>query len=241
MVTGGGSGPGRAFAEALGAAGLSVVVAGRAQDNLAEIVRGIRVFGGTATRLTLDIMDKASVARGIGQVLDELGGLDVLVNTADAAGPVGPLWAAEEQEWRHATEAGLFGAALVSHIALPELTGRVVNVVSRGSKADRSLEGVFAAAKSAVTSLTASLARELSQSGRTAIAFDPGWGDWTSEARDQAAEDALVAVVLGAADHLNGRCVSVSDVVDLWGGEVDTSARGRALTHVQAEHGQQIG
>ncbi|MEV6716735.1 SDR family NAD(P)-dependent oxidoreductase [Lentzea sp. NPDC051208] len=243
LVTGGGRGLGRSFAEALAAAGLSVAVAGRDRNALVETVDGIRRAGGTATWVRLDVTDDDSVTRGVDQVVAELGGLDVLVNNAGVPGPIGPLWTVNEAEWRRAFEVGLFGSVRVTRAVLPALTGRVVNVVSRAGTVGWPHASAYAATKAGLISVTASLAGELAGSARVAVAFDPGlvdtgmtrshldrgrtgnrWEDdilaWTVKARQSgrltAAEDsaaALVSIVTGAADHSTGRCVRTEDVL----------------------------
>ncbi|MFJ8916087.1 SDR family NAD(P)-dependent oxidoreductase [Amycolatopsis sp. NPDC102389] len=242
LVTGGGRGLGQMFATALGATGANVVVAGRDEGALAKTVLEIRQAGGTATHVTLDVTDETSVTRGIAQAIEASGGLDVLVNNAGVPGPVGPLWTVSEREWRRTVEVNLFGAAAVTSAVLPALTGRVVNVVSRAGLVGWPNASAYAASKAALISLTASLAGEFGETGRVAVAFDPGlvdtgitrahldrgrtgtrWEDeilaWTLKAREaghftsaEVATEALVAVVTGAADHLSGRYVGVEDV-----------------------------
>ncbi|RSN06279.1 AMP-dependent synthetase [Streptomyces sp. WAC 05977] len=245
LVTGGGRGLGRAFALALGASGANVLVAGRDEGALVKTVLEIAHAGGTAMPVTLDVTDEASVARGVARAMEEYGGLDVLVNNAGVAGPKGPLWAVDEGDWRRTVEVNLFGSANVTRAVLPTLTGRVVNVVSRAGRVGWPNAGAYAASKAALISLTASLAGEFGETGRVAVAFDPGlvdigitkahldrgrtgvsWEDeilaWTLRTREagrftsvEDAAGALVAVVTGAADHLNGRYVSVEDVAPL--------------------------
>ncbi|KZB87984.1 SDR family NAD(P)-dependent oxidoreductase [Amycolatopsis regifaucium] len=242
LVTGGGRGLGKTFALALGASGANVVVAGRDEAALAQTVLEIRQAGGTATHVALDVTDEAAVTSGVAQVINECGGLDVVVNNAGTPGPTGPLWAVDEREWRRAVEVNLFGSAAVTRAVAPVLTGRVVNVVSRAGRVGWPNASAYAASKAALISLTASLAGELGETGRVAVAFDPGlvdagitrahldrgptgvpWEDeilaWTLRAREagrftstEVAADALVAVATGAADHLSGRYVRVEDV-----------------------------
>ncbi|QKV74041.1 SDR family NAD(P)-dependent oxidoreductase [Amycolatopsis sp. Hca4] len=243
LVTGGGHGLGRTFAEALAAAGLSVAVTGRDRDALEETVDGIRRAGGSATGVRLDVTDEDSVTRGVERAVAELGGLDVLVNNAGVPGPLAPLWTVDETQWRRVFEVGLFGAVRVTRAVLPALTGRVVNVVSRAGTIGWPYVSAYAATKAALISVTTSLSGELAGSGRVTVAFDPGlvdagmtrshldrgrtgnpWEDdilaWTVKARQAgrftAVEDsaaALVAVVTGAADHAGGRYVRPEDVL----------------------------
>ncbi|MCX2954730.1 SDR family NAD(P)-dependent oxidoreductase [Lentzea sp. NEAU-D7] len=243
LLTGGGRGLGRMFAQALAAAGMSVAVAGRCRDSLVETVDEIRRAGGSATWVHLDVTDGDSVTRGVDEVVAEFGGLDVLVNNAGVPGPIGPLWTVNEAEWRQAFEVSLFGSVRMTRAVLPALTGRVVNVVSRAGAVGWPHVSAYAAGKAALISVTASLAGELAESARVAVAFHPGlvdagmtrshlergrtgnrWEDdvlaWTVKARQSGrftsaedSADALVAIVTGAADHLSGRYVRTEDVL----------------------------
>ncbi|MGW4132278.1 SDR family NAD(P)-dependent oxidoreductase [Amycolatopsis japonica] len=212
LVTGGRQGLGQSFALALGAAGANVLVAGRDEDSLVKTVEEIRQSGGTAGYVTFDVTDEVSVSRGVARAMEEYGGLDVLVNNAGVCGPKGPLWVVDEGEWRRTIEVNLFGSVIVTKAVLPVLTGRVVNVVSQAGGFGWPNAGAYAASKAALISLTAGLAGEFGETGRIAVAFDPGLVDTGTI---EASAEALVAVVTGAADHRNGRCVCVEDVASL--------------------------
>ena len=82
LVTGSGAGIGRAVAEAMAAEGAAVAVTDIAQDRIDETVAAIQEAGGTAIGLHLDILDEESMRTGVEQVVDELGGIDTLVNNA---------------------------------------------------------------------------------------------------------------------------------------------------------------
>ncbi|MEM8961846.1 MAG: SDR family oxidoreductase [Acidobacteriota bacterium] len=82
LVTGGGSGLGRAMAERFGSVGAKVGVLGRRPEPLTETVEAIRGAGGTAAWASVDIRDRAGVADAIDQLEGELGPIDGLVNNA---------------------------------------------------------------------------------------------------------------------------------------------------------------
>ncbi|MCO5988885.1 SDR family NAD(P)-dependent oxidoreductase [Actinoallomurus spadix] len=178
LVTGGGRGLGRAFAEGLAAAGASVLVTGRDEAGLLETAKGIRERGGIGEYAVADLTDPQAWARVLGHLDDTLGGVDVLVNNAGAPGPIGPLWEVDEDAWWHAMEVNVRGSALVTRAILPRLLdqggGRVVTVVSRAGRKRWPHAGAYSISKAALISLTANLDGEVHGTGITAVAFDPG-------------------------------------------------------------------
>src|SRR6476660_9907087 len=82
LVTGGGTGLGRASAIELARCGARVAVCGRRPEPLAETVAQIEAFGGAASALSGDVRDPAEAARLVAAAGDQHGGLDVLVNNA---------------------------------------------------------------------------------------------------------------------------------------------------------------
>src|SRR5437763_7784268 len=82
LVTGGGTGLGRASALELARCGARVAVCGRRPEPLAETVAEIEALGGAASAIGGDVRDAAEAERLIGAVLEAHGGLDVLVNNA---------------------------------------------------------------------------------------------------------------------------------------------------------------
>src|SRR5208337_271474 len=119
IVTGAGRGLGRASALALARAGARVGVAARSGEQLAETVRGVRAAGGEALAVVADVSDAASVERMAREVERTLGPVDLLVNNAGTAGPLGPMWEADPGDWWHSIEVNLRGPYLCSHALLP--------------------------------------------------------------------------------------------------------------------------
>jgi NAD(P)-dependent dehydrogenase (short-subunit alcohol dehydrogenase family) len=91
VVTGGGRGLGRAFAQALAAAGCSVAVAARSDAELAETVRLVERSGGHARAFTADVTDAGAVDKAFAEIEQLLGPVDLFVNNAGIAGPIGPF------------------------------------------------------------------------------------------------------------------------------------------------------
>src|SRR2546423_12036791 len=98
LVTGAGSGIGRATAQALAREGATVVALGRSPDTLAETVELIQADGGLATFAVADITDSAQIAAAIAAVVTEHGGLHVAVNNAGTI-RLGTITDQPEEDW----------------------------------------------------------------------------------------------------------------------------------------------
>jgi meso-butanediol dehydrogenase / (S,S)-butanediol dehydrogenase / diacetyl reductase len=165
LVTGGGTGIGRATALALAADGLSVVVAGRRPEPLAEVAAAT---GGLAVSADLSVPEDA--ARVVREAVDAFGGLHVVVNNAGVIRRNIRLHEVDVALWDELIALNLRGPYLVLHAALPELLRAdgdrcIVNVSS--TLAVKPAPGVapYAAAKGALIALTRALALEYAGDG----------------------------------------------------------------------------
>ncbi|WP_053206810.1 SDR family oxidoreductase [Jiangella muralis] len=173
VVTGGGTGIGRAVAAGFAAAGDTVVVTGRRRSKLDEAVAGL---GPRSSAVDFDAADPAAVT----EALDRLPAtIDVLVNAAGGntgmgqpAPEPGDL-AAEAAAWRANFDANVLTAVLVTTALLPRMPsgGRIVTI---GSIAARRGGGDYGAAKAAIEAWTASLAAEIGPRGVTVNVVSPG-------------------------------------------------------------------
>ena len=123
VVTGGGGGLGEGICVALAAAGASVAVAGRTRATLERVVGQVIDAGGRAIAVEVDIADAGSVAAMTERVVDELGGLDILVNNA-AVYHRKPWTEITEDDWDHVLDTNLKGYFLCARAAYPHLKGR---------------------------------------------------------------------------------------------------------------------
>ena len=165
LVTGGGTGIGRATAIALASDGLSVVVAGRRPEPLAEVAAAT---GGLAVSADLSVPEDA--ARVVRETVDAFGGLHVVVNNAGVIRRNLRLHDVDVELWDELIALNLRGPYLVLHAALPELLRAegdrcIVNVSS--TLAVKPAPGIapYAAAKGALISLTRALALEYAGDG----------------------------------------------------------------------------
>ena len=163
VVTGGGSGIGRAAALALARDGWAVVVAGRRADALAETAR----LGGDAKRMLAvptDVADSASVRALFAQTVTAFGRVDLLFNNAGSSAPPVPMEELTDDQWRRVLDSCLTGAFYCTREAVRVMKGqsprggRVVNNGSISAHTPRPNSVPYTAAKHAITGLTKSTA-----------------------------------------------------------------------------------
>jgi NAD(P)-dependent dehydrogenase (short-subunit alcohol dehydrogenase family) len=159
LVTGAGSGIGRASAVALGEAGFSVVLAGRRPEALASAAAEV---GDDAVAVTCDVRDPRSVAALFVEVAERFGRLDVLFNNAGVGSPPVPLEDVTHEDWRSVLETNVTGTFLCTQEAFRLMQrqtprgGRIINNGSISASVPRPLSAPYTAAKHAITGLTRS-------------------------------------------------------------------------------------
>ncbi len=148
LVTGGASGLGAASAERLRADGLTVTTLD---------LRGADVCA--------DVTDEEALRR----VADEIGPVDVLINSAGVLGPNKPLLETTAEEWRRVLEVNVLGTVNTMRVFVPGMRdrgwGRVVNLASMAGKDGNPNLSIYSAAKAAVIGLTKSAGKELATTG----------------------------------------------------------------------------
>jgi 2-hydroxycyclohexanecarboxyl-CoA dehydrogenase len=172
LVTGAARGIGHAIAKALASDGRRVAVADVLQREATETAEEI---GGIAVHL--DITDTASVSKGVAEVEQRIGPIEILVNNA-GWDELRPFLETDEGFWNDVIEVNFKGCLRLCHRVVPGMVqrnwGRVVNVSSDAARVGSSLEAVYSGAKGAVISFTKTLARETARDGVTANAVCPG-------------------------------------------------------------------
>jgi meso-butanediol dehydrogenase/(S,S)-butanediol dehydrogenase/diacetyl reductase len=167
LVTGGGTGIGRATALSLAAAGMAVAVSGRRREPLEEVVAEI---GDGALAVPGDMTDPDGAARMVREAVRAFGGLHVVVNNAGAIRRNERLHEVGVERWDEQIAVNLRGPYLVLHAALPELLRAsgdrsIVNVASTLAVKPASGTAPYAAAKGALLALTRTLAVEYAGDG----------------------------------------------------------------------------
>lgn len=178
IVTGGGRGIGRAIALALAKAGMAVAVVARTEEQISETVDLIVEAGGSAIAFPADVTDQQAIELLVAQVEQQMGPVDLLVNNAGIAGPGGPAWEADPDEWWRCIDINLHGPFLCARAVVPGMInrrrGRIVITASSSGLAPLPYASAYAISKCAVIRLVENLAAETGEQGITAFSIHPG-------------------------------------------------------------------
>jgi len=162
IVTGGGTGIGRASALALGRDGYAVVIAGRRREPLEQTVSDGSAAGSRLLSVVTDVGDPGQVQRLFDQALEHFGRVDVLFNNAGRASLPVPLEDVPFAEWQSMVAANLTGAFLCTQAAFRVMKeqdprgGRIINNGSVSAHAPRPHSAPYTATKHAISGLTKS-------------------------------------------------------------------------------------
>lgn len=205
IVTGGGSGIGRALTLGLAAEGARVCVSdidsARAESVAAEI-------GAPAIAIQCDVSDSAEVDAMVDDAVKRLGRLDILVNNAGRAqrGFVAEL---TDEQWDSVIAVNLRGTFLCSRAALrhmiPQRSGRIVNTASGLGMRPSPGGSAYGASKAAVIHFTQTLAMEVARYAITVNAFTPGVTDtpfWRTFRSQEDVDSALAKGLVGRPEDL---------------------------------------
>jgi NAD(P)-dependent dehydrogenase (short-subunit alcohol dehydrogenase family) len=162
IVTGAGTGIGKAVALALGRAGYAVVLSGRRKEPLEQAAKQISEKGGKALAIPTDITDPASVKLLFAKTKESFARLDVLFNNAGVGAPPIPLEDLTFGQWKAVVDTNLTGAFLCTQEAIRIMKaqdprgGRIINNGSISATAPRPNSAPYTATKHAITGLTKS-------------------------------------------------------------------------------------
>ena len=178
LVTGSSKGIGYALAQALGAAGASVVLNARDATKLHEAVAALRAEGVVAEAAAFDVTDAAAVDAGIARIEKELGAIDILINNAGIQHR-GAFAEFPTDAWRKITSTNIdsvfFVGRAVAQRMIPRQRGKIINVCSVQSELGRPGIAPYAATKGAVKMLTKGMAIDLGKHGIQVNGLGPGY------------------------------------------------------------------
>jgi NAD(P)-dependent dehydrogenase (short-subunit alcohol dehydrogenase family) len=161
LVTGGGSGIGKAAAAALAREGFAAVIGGRRTERLEEVAHEIEGFGGQVLAVPTDVTDPASVKNIFAKTKERFGRLDVLFNNA-GFGAAAPIEELPFERWKAVIDTILTGSFLCTQEAFrimkdqQPMGGRIINNGSISAHAPRPNSAAYTSAKHAITGLTKS-------------------------------------------------------------------------------------
>ncbi|MFK0343498.1 MULTISPECIES: SDR family oxidoreductase [unclassified Pseudomonas] len=164
LVTGAGSGIGRAVALALLEDGFSLVLAGRRAEPLQAVVEQAQAAGGEALAVPTDVRDEQSVAQLFATIEEVHGRLDVIFNNAGVNAPAVPVDELPLEYWRNVIATNVDGVFLCARAAFGLMRrqqpqgGRIINNGSISAHTPRPFTAPYTASKHAVLGLTKALA-----------------------------------------------------------------------------------
>ena len=179
VVTGAGSGIGRATAIAFAREGCRVALVGRRAEPLAAVAAEVTDAGGTCLAVPADVSDQSAVGRAVEQVLRTWSRIDVLVNNAGLNVPRRDVASVSLDDWTTVLAVNLTGTFLLTQAVLPTMrtqgAGTILNVSSIAGHRTTALTGpAYSAAKAGVNSFTESLNLTERVHGIRASAVCPG-------------------------------------------------------------------
>jgi dihydroanticapsin dehydrogenase len=180
VVTGAGSGIGKAIAERLAEEGGKVLCVDLNGDTAAAVAEGIQKTGGIATAVAADVSDRVQVDAFIAQCVAEYGQIDVLVNNAGVNIP-GVFHEVPDTVIDKTLDVNVKGAMYGCRAAIPHMLksgkGSIVNIASVNGLVSEPFLAVYSASKGAVVMLTRGIALDYAKQGIRCNAICPGWVD----------------------------------------------------------------
>jgi NAD(P)-dependent dehydrogenase (short-subunit alcohol dehydrogenase family) len=182
IITGGGSGIGRATAQLMAAEGGTLALVDLDSQAVSAVAQTIEAQGGTVITIVADVLDADAVDRLVQTVVSRFGRIDILVNSVGGSTIIDRSGASVEEltldEWERVLAFNLRGTFLCTHAVIPQMkrqgSGRIVNLSSVAARGDSPRSGAaYAAAKAGIRALTRKLGIELGPHGITCNAVAP--------------------------------------------------------------------
>ena len=179
LITGGGSGIGRATANKMAKEGARIIVVGRTQTKIDETVSGIKKDGGYASGYATDVSDQALVDDLVSSVIQEHSKIDLLLNNAGHSSKHRRLTTTTATEIQSVIDSNLIGTIYCSQAVVPHMIsaeeGTIINVASIAGLSPSNLGGmIYSAVKAAVINFTGFLNDDLKNTGIRASVVIPG-------------------------------------------------------------------
>jgi NAD(P)-dependent dehydrogenase (short-subunit alcohol dehydrogenase family) len=178
VITGGSRGLGRAFAQALAAAGARVAITARSAQELQATAAEIALTPGQVLALVADVTAPDAAQQVVATAEQQLGPITLLINNAGLFRAFGPIGSVDPAAWWQEIEVNLRGPFLYTHAVLPGMrarrTGRIINVASGAGLGSIPLASAYNVSKTALIRLSETLAQETADAGIQVFAIHPG-------------------------------------------------------------------
>ena len=179
IISGIGPGMGRDAALACAREGARVVLAARTPSKVESVAAEIESLGAEALPVVTDVTDLAQIDHLIASTIKAFGTVDVLVNNAFGQPPFATLEEMDLDSWYSSFEINCTSALKMSRAVLPSMResgkGSIINVATMSIRNNKPMFGAYAAAKSAMTSMTRTMAKEVGPDGIRVNAICPGF------------------------------------------------------------------
>jgi NAD(P)-dependent dehydrogenase (short-subunit alcohol dehydrogenase family) len=177
LITGAGTGIGRAIALRLAHDGWAVAVNDIEPGRAAAVTAEVRSLGASGAAVVADVSAREAARRMVAEAIEALGAVDLLVNNAGVC-RLGALAEFSEADWRATFRVNVDGVFFCCQAVLPHMLsrgrGNIINLASWSGKAGAAYFGPYCASKFAVIGLTQSLAKEVAAQGIRVNAVCPG-------------------------------------------------------------------
>lgn len=200
LITGAGSGMGRAQAVLFAEEGASIIAADINMDGLNKTVEDIEKNGGSAFAVEIDVSDKSSVEEGVRKGLEKYGKIDILSNTAGILDDYKPTLDTPEELWDKIMAVNLKGVYFMTNAVLPQMIereeGTIVNIASIAAFVAGGGGAAYTSAKHAIAGYTKQLSFDYGKKGIRVNAIAPGAVEtgMTKEIFEEGSADVMDAV-----------------------------------------------
>ena len=183
IVTGGGTGLGKAASLLMAKEGADIVIAARRVNAIEQTAREVRDLGSRALAIPTDVTDSRQVNSMVARTIAEMGGLDILLNNAGIVRGQVPkqLWEITDDEWRLGIDTNLTGAFYCSRASMKHFVdqghGKIINIASGNGMRGQRNDYMYGTAKAGVINLTRVMATTFAQFNVQINCIAPGFVD----------------------------------------------------------------